>query len=137
MIDNFRDQYFFLSNMYPCMVRYDHIFYPSSENAYQSAKCPGHEYYFAEIYNPFEAKKMGRKLQMVSGWDKIKVQVMTDIVTDKFKRNPFLMRELLRTGNEILVEGNTWGDTFWGVCNGKGENHLGKILMKIRKAHTT
>ena len=23
-------------------------------------------------------------------------------------------------------------DFFWGVCNGKGENHLGKILMKVR-----
>ena len=31
-----------------------------------------------------------------------------------------------------LIEGNVWNDTFWGVCNGKGHNHLGKILMKVR-----
>jgi predicted NAD-dependent protein-ADP-ribosyltransferase YbiA (DUF1768 family) len=31
-----------------------------------------------------------------------------------------------------LIEGNWWGDTYWGVCNGVGENHLGKLLMKIR-----
>jgi predicted NAD-dependent protein-ADP-ribosyltransferase YbiA (DUF1768 family) len=43
------------------------------------------------------------------------------------------MREmLLLTGDCELVEGNTWGDKFWGVCDGEGENHLGKLLMKIR-----
>lgn len=40
---------------------------------------------------------------------------------------------LLKTGDEELVEGNTWGDTFWGVCKGKGRNELGKILMKVRE----
>ena len=34
-----------------------------------------------------------------------------------------------------LIEGNTWHDTFWGVDlkTGEGENHLGKILMALRK----
>ena len=36
------------------------------------------------------------------------------------------------TNNEELIEGNTWNDTYWGVCNGRGQNHLGKILMKVR-----
>ncbi len=31
-----------------------------------------------------------------------------------------------------IVERNTWNDTFWGVCKGKGENHLGILLMEIR-----
>lgn len=31
-----------------------------------------------------------------------------------------------------IVEENSWRDTYWGVCKGVGENHLGKILMKIR-----
>jgi predicted NAD-dependent protein-ADP-ribosyltransferase YbiA (DUF1768 family) len=39
---------------------------------------------------------------------------------------------LKATGDEELVEGNWWNDTFWGVCNGVGENNLGKLLMKIR-----
>lgn len=25
-----------------------------------------------------------------------------------------------------------WIDTYWGICNGRGENKLGKILMEIR-----
>ncbi len=33
----------------------------------------------------------------------------------------------------MLIEGNTWRDTFWGIYEGKGENNLGKLLMKIRE----
>ena len=58
---------------------------------------------------------------------------MYEIVKDKFSRNPELRVKLLNTGDIELIEGNYWGDTFWGVCNGKGENHLGKILMRVRK----
>ena len=36
-------------------------------------------------------------------------------------------------GEEYLEEGNTWHDTYWGVCNGKGKNKLGKILMQVRE----
>ena len=39
---------------------------------------------------------------------------------------------LLETGDEELVEGNTWSDTTWGVCNGVGENKLGRLLMIVR-----
>jgi predicted NAD-dependent protein-ADP-ribosyltransferase YbiA (DUF1768 family) len=39
---------------------------------------------------------------------------------------------LIDTGNEELCEFNTWGDTFYGVCNGVGKNILGKLLMEIR-----
>ena len=34
--------------------------------------------------------------------------------------------------NEELVEGNYWGDTFWGICNGEGTNWLGILLMAER-----
>ena len=39
----------------------------------------------------------------------------------------------MATGNAVLVEKNDWGDTFWGVCSGKGENYLGRLLMQVRK----
>ena len=57
---------------------------------------------------------------------------MFDIVLSKFASNPVLKNLLLDTNNEELIEGNTWNDTYWGVCNGEGQNHLGKILMKVR-----
>ena len=43
------------------------------------------------------------------------------------------MDKLLDTGDTELIEGNNWHDTFWGVCKGKGQNNLGKILMEVRK----
>ena len=57
---------------------------------------------------------------------------MFDLVLEKFKQNPELKQKLLETGNQELIEGNTWNDTFWGVCNGQGQNWLGKILMLAR-----
>jgi hypothetical protein len=43
---------------------------------------------------------------------------------------------LISTGDTQLIEENTWGDTFWGVCNGIGKNMLGIILMDVRRALT-
>ena len=51
----------------------------------------------------------------------------------KFMQNPELRDALLATGNSLLIEGNTWGDYFWGKVNGHGENHLGLILMDVRE----
>ena len=57
---------------------------------------------------------------------------MYSICRAKFTQNPDLLKKLLDTGDAELVEGNTWGDKVWGVCNDEGENRLGKILMRIR-----
>lgn len=58
---------------------------------------------------------------------------MFQILKDKFSRNANLRIGLVETGDAHLEEGNTWGDTFWGTVRGVGKNHLGKILMRIRK----
>jgi len=57
---------------------------------------------------------------------------MREILTERFKVGTTLAQQLIATGNAKLEEGNWWGDTFWGTCNGKGQNWLGKILMEIR-----
>ena len=44
-----------------------------------------------------------------------------------------LKRQLLETGAAELIEGNYWGDRYWGVCKGVGDNWLGKLLMTVRK----
>ena len=69
---------------------------------------------------------------MREDWDRIKKRIMFKLVKDKFTRDETLRTKLLGTGNDLLVEDNTWGDTYWGKCNGKGKNHLGKILMRVR-----
>ena len=66
---------------------------------------------------------------------------MEYVVECKFYQNPELLQKLIDTGDEELVEGNTWHDNFWGNCTCEkcrdipGENHLGKILMDIRKKY--
>jgi len=58
---------------------------------------------------------------------------MSEIVYAKFMQNPALQKLLLNTGDDPIVEENSWNDTFWGTCNGKGVNNLGKILMNVRR----
>jgi predicted NAD-dependent protein-ADP-ribosyltransferase YbiA (DUF1768 family) len=56
---------------------------------------------------------------------------MRSLLRQKFA-HPSMRERLLATGDEELIEGNWWGDTFWGVCNGEGQNQLGKLLMRVR-----
>ena len=65
----------------------------------------------------------------------VRLDIMENVVRAKFMQNPYLAARLVATGTMPLEEGNRWGDTFWGVDvrTGKGENNLGKILMKVRK----
>lgn len=136
VIDSFFGKYRFLSNFEPCTVVYDGLTYTCSEAAYQAAKTKTNDVSLHIAFttmNGSQAKYAGQKLTLRPDWNEVKVDVMYAIVKDKFTRNPELREKLLNTGNLELIEGNYWGDTFWGVCNGKGENHLGKILMRVRK----
>jgi predicted NAD-dependent protein-ADP-ribosyltransferase YbiA (DUF1768 family) len=58
---------------------------------------------------------------------------MRQLLEQKFAPGKTLTRRLIETYPDKLIEGNHWGDVFWGVCNGRGENHLGKLLMEIRR----
>lgn len=135
MIASFSGEYRYLSNFWIASVEYEGIVYPSSEHAYQAAKTLNKDLRgaFAEITSPGEVKRLGQTITMRPDWDDVKINVMRDIVTAKFEQNPELMKMLMATKGHDLIEGNTWGDTFWGECPiGKGRNELGKILMSIR-----
>lgn len=131
----FRDEYWFLSNMYPAPitltrkgVRYT---FNSVEAAFQACKCPDRMAEFQTL-DGFQAKKLGGQVQLRPNWEDVKVPLMKTIVGMKFKQHPELAQALLNTNGIELVEDNTWGDTYWGRCNGVGQNHLGKILMETR-----
>ena len=83
--------------------------------------------------NPAQAKLVGRNCNLREDWEEIKEQTMYEIVKAKFTQNEALARLLLATGDAYLEEGNWWHDTTWGVCNGVGQNKLGKILMRVRE----
>ena len=78
------------------------------------------------------AKRLGKKVTLRTDWDSVKIPIMYELVDNKFKHFD-LAEMLLATKNQHLVEGNWWGDTYWGVCKGVGQNKLGKMLMKLRE----
>ena len=121
--------------MNPWQVPYKGIDYPSSEHAYQAAKmtCEISRRSIAACAKPGHAKKMGRAVSERKGWEEMKLEVMKDIVICKFDNSTLLAAQLLTTDDRYLMEGNSHGDAFWGVCNGEGKNHLGRILMNVRK----
>lgn len=127
-----RDKYFFLSNYYPCEIKTDYGIFPSVENAYQSLKDVSKANLFLDI-TPNEAKHLGANREIIhlrEDWEDVKLGIMEDLIRQKFQREK--MKNRLIKVTEPIAEDNNWGDKFWGVCNGEGENHLGKILTKIR-----
>ena len=134
MINEFRGEYYFLSNFYESQVNYKGITYRNNEAAFQAQKTEKQEerLKFASI-NPSEAKRLGRQIKLRSDWEQVKTDCMYEICKAKFEQNPILKQRLIETNDEHLEEGNTWGDRIWGTVNGIGENRLGKILMRIRK----
>lgn len=136
-IADFHEEPFqFLSNFYEAPVEYGGLTFGNNEAAFQAQKCLTREekLRFTEL-PPGKSKHLGRHVPLRPDWEKVKVGIMEEIVRAKFMQNPELAEKLLATGDKVIVEGNTWGDTCWGVDSrtGQGENHLGKILMKIRE----
>lgn len=135
IINQFSGDNFFLSNFYPCKVKYNDEIYNSVEAAYQAAKTTDKDMQklIQHARTPGMAKRIGRQVVMRPHWENIKVSTMSQLLADKFSKGDRLTYLLIETGDSELVEGNTWGDTFWGVSSGDGKNMLGKLLMAIRE----
>jgi ribA/ribD-fused uncharacterized protein len=145
MINSFTGRWRFLSNFYPVTIEHQGIKYPSVEHYYVAMKIKNDQQIdgryityidcremIAKMPDPSKVKQFGKILKLRKDWDDVKLDVMLWGIREKFK-NEDLRQLLTETGDEELVEGNWWGDKFWGVSNGEGENHLGKILMKVRE----
>ena len=133
-ITQFTGKYFFLSNYFQAPITYAGITYDNNEAAFQSAKTIdlNKRMKFSNL-PPNRAKSLGRHITLRDDWEDVKFDVMYDVCVAKFTQNEDLKKKLLDTNDAYLEEGNTWGDCIWGTCNGVGENHLGKILMRIRE----
>ena len=139
MILGFKNAYSFMSNFYQIPVEYKGILFDNAESAYQAQKCKNVEDKKKFIgLTGAEAKKLGRKIEVIDGWDIVKRQIMFEIVLQKFRQNNSIAERLLGTGNKILVETNYWHDNYWGSCECEnckdvyGMNNLGFILMHVR-----
>ena len=138
-ITNFRGKYNFLSNFYQAYFDFDGNTWDTSEAAYQACKTDDWDEKIKMMnMGPVVVKKYGRKVPMFDGFEEHKDEFMRVIVACKFHDNPALLKKLIETGDEKLVEGNTWHDNYWGICRcgrsscGVGKNKLGKVLMQIR-----
>lgn len=125
-----RDEFFFLSNMFPCEIEYKGYKFKSAESAFQAQKDLSRTSEFVNLEGK-EAKRLGRKVTLRSDWESVKVDIMEEILRIKFSNQELAKK--LKSVNQPIVEDNTWHDTFWGVCNGKGKNMLGKLLEKIKR----
>lgn len=137
MIDSFTGEYRFMSNFFPSPIKWcpGEVVFPTVEHGFVWHKTLSEvdRKLILRIETPGKVKRFGRKLVLREDWEQIKLNVMTDLVFEKFTNSlPELPELLLATGDHELVEGNRWGDTFWGVCNGVGQNCLGIILMETR-----
>jgi N-glycosidase YbiA len=135
MISGFIGEYRFLSNFYGSPIEFEGIQFRTVEHAFQAAKTNrvGERFRITTLPTPAQAKKVGRTLHLRSDWEVVKQDVMLGLLRHKFKRGTLLAEKLVATGDEELVEDNHWGDTYWGVCSGRGENHLGRLLMQVRE----
>jgi len=133
-ITKFRGEHAFLSNFFGAEIRIGNNTYSTNEHAFHAAKCvdPAQHVLILNAKSPAEAKSIGKEVTLKPNWLEIQDEIMFFINMVKYTTHFDLKQKLLATGSRELVEGNWWGDTYWGVCNGAGENRLGKILMRIR-----
>jgi len=133
-IRRFEGDHFFLSNFSPSWIEIQGIRYRTLEHAFAAAKATDRavRMRIAKLETPGEAKRAGRRVPLRCGWNEMRVDVMTWLLARKFADGSFLARRLVKTGDAELVEGNDWGDRFWGQVGGVGENWLGVLLMRRR-----
>lgn len=132
-ITSFSGEFRFLSNFYPCRIVYEGLDYHSVEHAYQAAKTEKQfRLPIRAAATPGKAKAMGRRVKLRDGWDDVKEDIMGMLLVQKFENDP-LRTKLIETYPTQLIEGNNWGDTYWGVCGRKGKNRLGVLLMRVRE----
>lgn len=131
-IGGFRGQYYFLSNFYPSTILINNFRFENGEAAFHSFKDLKRQSEFQTL-DPSTAKRKGRRVQLRADWEQVKDGIMYQIVKAKFTQNKDLAIKLLATGDSYLEETNTWNDIYWGVCNGRGKNRLGEILMEVRR----
>lgn len=130
----FRGEYSWLSNFYNCDIIYQEYKYFSVEHAYQAAKTYKEEdlLLIRNSVSSVMAKSNSKLISIRSDWSEVKLDIMDGLLRQKFSKNSELADKLIDTGDVQIIEGNDWGDTYWGVCNGLGKNYLGKLLMNIR-----
>lgn len=142
-INRFNNGYSYLSNFYVGQpIIFQGIEFLSAEHLFNALKTriSSEAQYVAEAKTAAEAKARGRAVTLRDDWDKSERYIaMRRTLGAKFIGSRDLAEGLVQTGENNLVEGNTWHDQVWGncicgrpACQALGENNLGKMLMELR-----
>ena len=131
------DDYGFMSNFAPYPFSDGNKIWPTSEHYFQAQKflIPEIQEKIRQIASPMDAALEGRNRQnpLRPDWEGVKDKVMLQALRMKFSQNPEITKELLATGDAILIE-HTRNDAYWGDGgDGSGKNKLGLLLMKVRE----
>lgn len=131
-IEDFAGDHGWLSNSYPSPVEFEGALYATVENAFQAAKTKDLKARaLLRDCGPDEAKMRGMHVPQRHDWTDVHAAIMDSLLREKFAI-PALRRRLLATGRRPIVNRNVFGDTYWGVCRGQGDNRLGEAIMRIR-----
>lgn len=126
----------------------DNLSYPTAEHYFQAQKfsdphiaqrvrkAPSAR----EVFNLANGKNGQYRNEIKKNWHAISSLVMLEAQLYKYAQNPELLKELLATGDRLLIEDAGPRDSIWGngqkgsTTDEAGENRLGKILMATRSA---
>ncbi len=129
-------EFYCFSNFLSFAVEWRDKLWMTSEHAYQAAKFD-EDNIIEEIRNVRSAhnsKKIARKYseKIRTDWDNQKLNIMKDIIRAKLSQHSYIEKKLRQTEDREIIE-DSHKDSFWGWGADKnGENHLGKIWMKLR-----
>jgi ribA/ribD-fused uncharacterized protein len=76
-------------------------------------------------------------VKMRPDWDNVKEDLMYQVLQLKFQSNEHCKQVLLSTSPKLIAENSPY-DYIWGLGKtGKGQNLLGKLLVKLRDADSS
>lgn len=146
-----------LSNLHPCLVKYEGIAYSSVEHAFQSAK---RAHFFPELpvdldqscislkkannkKNLIDAMRADKKMtikdahakymSLLESWKQKTLRIMEELLLSKFTLNEDLRLLLLSTGDRNVYEAKFRGGSVWERQDETNFGLLGQLLMNIRK----
>jgi ribA/ribD-fused uncharacterized protein len=130
-------KFYVFNNFSPHAIEFRGKIYPTSEHAYQAAKCtdPQGQEEIRQARSPLLAKQLANETYRAAkdpDWDSKKVAINEEILRAKLSQHPEAQEALKESGNEDIVEDSPT-DYFWGAgADGSGQNMLGKLWMKLR-----
>lgn len=131
-------KFYALDNFSAYMVEIWGKKFPTVEHAYQWRKFNEANPDIAEaIFNatsPNAVKEISdaNRDKVQSNFKDFNLQIMEDILRAKTEQHTKVKQVLKATSTKTIIE-NSPTDNFWGIGDGKGQNTLGKIWMKIRE----